>query len=426
MRTCKSVRGQFQRRSNRFFHAPYGKKSPDVSDGGVKASLPTQGVAFASFFFAYYAYVGIFSPYATLYFADRGMNAAQIGVMMSLIQALRIFGPNLWGWAADTTQRRVLVLRLTAWATALSFIGFFFGYSFASFFVVMVMINFFSSAQTPLSEALLVNSLRGDLTYYGRIRLWGSIGFIVAVTCAGQILDSVGVDAMPWLALGTLVLTGLASLRIPEEVLPVTQGDKPSVMRLLRRREVIAFFISTALMLAAHAAIYTFYSLYLEQHGYSKSLIGLMWSLGVLAEIVFFFYQAPLFRRFGVRNLMLTSLLLAVLRFATIGLFADSLLILLLAQVLHAATFGVHNSASVAVMQRWFSGALQARGQALFVSISYGLGGTLGSLGLSLVWKQIDSLAVFVIAAGLAVCAFVAARLSFRWQERDQVDSTMA
>ena len=385
-----------------------------------------QGVAFASFFFAYYAYVGVFTPYASLYFADRGMHATQIGIMMSLIQALRIVGPNLWGWAADHTQRRVFILRLTAWSAALSFCGLFFGHSFTSFFLVMVMINIFTSAQTPLSEALLVNSLRGDLTHYGRLRLWGSVGFIVAVTFAGQVLDYVGVDAMPWLGLGALVLTGLASLRIREEIPSVTHGERPSVMRLLKKREVRAFFTSSALMLAAHAALYTFYSLYLEQQGYSKSLIGLMWSIGVIAEIVFFYFQASLFRRIAMRTVMLVSLLLAVLRFMLIGFGADSLVLLMFAQVLHAATFGAHNSACVAVMQRWFSGPLQASGQALFVSFSYGVGGTLGSLGLSLAWKALGASSVFIIAAGLAMGALAAAWLSFRWQERDQQHLTMA
>jgi PPP family 3-phenylpropionic acid transporter len=159
-----------------------------------------------------------------------------------------------------------------------------------------------------------------------------------------------------------------------------------------------------------------FYSLYLAQIGYSNTVIGLMWSLGVVVEILFFFYQAPIFRRFGVRTVMLASLLIAVVRFLLIGLGAQSLGLLLIAQVLHAATFGAHHSASVATLQRWFSGPLQARGQALFTSISYGLGGTIGGLILGGLWDTFGSRTVYLAAALFSLIAASAATLSYRWQ----------
>ena len=143
-------------------------------------------------------------------------------------------------------------------------------------------------------------------------------------------------------------------------------------------------------------------------------------SLGVVAEIVFFFYQAPLFRRFGVKNLMIASLAIGVLRFLMIGFGAQSLVLLLIAQVLHAATFGVHHSASVATLQRWFSGALQARGQALFISISYGLGGSLGGLLLSACWDTFGAQLVYLIAAAMSLAGLAAALLSYHWQHLDE------
>lgn len=379
-------------------------------------SWPRQSVSFAFFFFAYYGFVGMFTPYASLYFSDKGMTAAQIGVLMSLMQVMRIFGPNLWGWVADHTQRRVTVLRMTALAAMAAFSGMFFGQTFGHFFVVMVALNTFTSAQGPLSEALMLSEMRGDLTHYGRLRLWGSVGFIVSVTIAGQMLDWRGIGLLPWISFLMLVLVLVASLRMRETAPAHASLNVPSVMALLKRREVSAFFCSTFLMIAAHSALYVFYSLYLAQLGYSKTVIGFMWSLGVVAEIVFFYFQAPIFRRFGVRKLMLASLLIAVVRFLMIGFCAQSLFWLLIAQVLHAATFGVHHSASVMTLQRWFSGPLQARGQALFISISYGLGGTVGGLILSAFWDGLGAQAVFFVAAGLSLGAAAAAALSYRWQ----------
>jgi PPP family 3-phenylpropionic acid transporter len=379
-------------------------------------SWPKQSFNFAFFFFAYYGYVGVFSPYASLFFADKGISPSEIAVLMSLLQVMRIFGPNLWGWVADHTEKRVIVLRCTAAAALLTFSGMFFGQTFVQFFLVVVAVNTFTSAQGPLSEALMLSEMRGDLTHYGRIRLWGSVGFIVAVVLAGQLLDWRGIDWLPGICFAMLALVVVASLRMRETPLTQPVLHIPSVMALMRRREVAAFFTSTFLMIAAHAALYVFYSLYLADLGYSKTVIGLMWALGVFVEIIFFFYQAPLFRRFGVQSLMIASLLLAVVRFLMIGFCAQSLFLLMVAQILHAATFGAHHSASVMTLQRWFSGPLQARGQALYISISYGLGGTVGGLALGELWDRFGAQAVYLVAAMLALGGALAAVLSYRWQ----------
>lgn len=377
---------------------------------------PKQSLTFGLFFFAYYGYVGVFSPFASLYFAQRGMSATQIGVLMSLMQVMRIFGPNLWGWIADHLHARVAVLRVTATAATLLFFGMFFAAHFWTFFWVMALVNLFTGAQGPLSEALMLTEMRGDLTHYGKLRLWGSVGFIVAVTVAGELLDRYGVGLMPMIAFVMLGMLVMVSLRLQESEHVHASQAVISLQFILRQREVIAFFSSTCLMVAAHAALYVFYSLYLEQHGYSKTLIGVMWSIGVIAEIGFFYFQAPIFRRFGVRRLMMASLLLAVVRFVMIGLCAESLTGLVIAQLLHAASFAVHHSSSVAMMQRWFAGRLQARGQALYTSISYGIGGSVGGLLLSVIWDRLGPQSVFFSAAALCGLAVIAAALSLRWQ----------
>lgn len=400
--------------------------APDRSRGGADrgASLgaplswPRQSFNFALFFFGYYGFIGVFSPYASLYFAHQGLTPAEVGVLLSLAQVVRIFGPGMWGWIADHRQQRVALLRFAGAAAVLAFTGIFAGHAFTHFLAVMLLLNLFNSAQGPLSEALMLSEMRGDLTHYGKLRLWGSVGFIASVLVAGQLTDWRGIGMMPWIALALLGMMLTASLRMRETAPPLPKPAAGAVAALLRRREVQAFFLSTFLMIGAHAALYVFYSLYLAQLGYSNTVIGLMWSLGVLAEIVFFYYQAPIFRRFGVRRLMIACLLIAALRFAMIGLGGGSVVCLLLAQLMHAATFGVHHSASVATLQRWFSGPLQGRGQGLYFSISYGLGGTLGGLTLSLFWDKFGGQAVYLAAALFALAGAAAAALSYRWQSQ--------
>ena len=381
--------------------------------------MPVQAFSFALFLFCYYAHAGTWSTYATLFFADKGMTVAQIGVLMSMIQVLRIVGPNVWGYVADHYDRRVLVLRVAGFAALAGFSGFFFGSSFAHFMLAMVVLNLFTSGQAPICEALMLSEMKGDLTYYGRIRMWGSIGFIVAVSLASVALERYGIVTLPWVAAALLVFTIAAAFRLRDVPRRVHKEAPPLLSALLRRREVIAFFASTALMVAAHTSLYTFYSLYLERNGYSKTVIGAMWSLGVTAEVLLFYFQAPLFRRWGAMRMMHLALAIAVARFVMIGAGSHMLWLLIAAQLMHAATFALHHSSSVMTLQRWFSGPLQARGQALYMSISYGVGGSLGGLFLAQWWERAGAESVYYVAAALSLLSAAAAMLSFRWQRND-------
>lgn len=384
----------------------------------AKSSWPKQSLGFGAFYFCYYSFVGVFPTYVTLYLAFRGISAFDIGILMSLMQAMRIVGHNLWGWMADWTGQRARVLQFTAASALLAFIGFFFGGSFWYFVVFMIAVNLFTSAQGPLSDALILSEMQGNMSRYGQLRLWGSIGYVTMTAVSGYVFDWTGIGLMPWV--GGVILGGvlLVSLRLYQTPQPSVQREKKSVLGVLFQRDVIAFMVSGCFMLAAHSALYAFYSLYLAMLGYSSIIIGLMWAVGATAEIVFFIYQGPVVRRFGIKTIMLASLFIAVVRFALIGVGAQSFCILLVAQLLHAATFGAHHVASILSVQKWFQGGLQARGQALFISASYGIGGTLGGFMLSWVWEWFTPESVYCVASGLALLAFFAAWFSFRWQEQ--------
>jgi PPP family 3-phenylpropionic acid transporter len=380
--------------------------------------MPQQPFNFSVFLFTYYAYAGTFATYAALFFAARGMTVPQIGILLSLIQVMRIFGPNVWGWVADHTQQRARVLRLTAFASLAAFACIFFAHTFVQFFVVMVLINLFTSAQGPLSEALMLSEMRGDLSNYGKVRMWGSIGFIVAVMAGGYFLEWFGVEALLWFAGALMVMVVIASLRIRDVPHPVAAHHAPRLHHVLRKPEVAAFFLSAALMCGAHMALYAFYSLYLERAGYSKPVIGAMWALGVVAEVGFFYFQARVFARFGARRVMMATFGVALLRFVITGAGPGLLWVLVAAQLMHALTFAAHHSASVVTMQRWFAGPLQASGQALYMSMAYGIGGTLGGLFMTWCWDKIGPEEMYYAAAGLAAAGAIAAWYSFRCQAR--------
>ena len=344
------------------------------------------------------------------------MTVPQIGILVSLIPVMRIIGPNLWGWAADYSGRRVLVMRLTALAALVSFGFIFVAESYLQLFIVMMLVNLFTSAQGPLCDALMLAEMRGDLTDYGKLRLWGSVGFIAAVMGAGYFLEWFGVEALLGFTFVLLVMVFGASLRIREVADPARAHDTPRLWSVLRKPEVAAFFLSAALMCGAHMCLYAFYSLYLERAGYSKPLIGTMWALGVVAEVAFFYFQSHLFGRFGARRVMMFAFGAAVLRFAVTGAAPDLLWVMVGAQLLHAVTFAAHHSASVITMQRWFAGPLQASGQALYMSVAYGVGCTLGGLVLTLCWDRIGAQQMFFVAAAMTLAGAGAAWYSFRCQ----------
>ncbi len=361
----------------------------------------------SSFYFFYFAFVGAFSPYWSLYLKSLEFSAFQIGVLMSLLQVARIFAPNLWGWLADHTGKRVAVVQLAALLSLLCYLGVFAGQSFAWLFVVLLMMSMFWSASLPLVEAITLGHLGEGASGYGRIRLWGSIGFIVAVLVLGYVLDSAPVRVLLWVVLGLKVGVFLFTRHLPEPRLVPHHTDDLPVWQIIRRPEVAAFLAACFLMAMAHGVYYTFYSIYLVDHGYSKSAVGLLWALGVVCEVLVFLCMPRLNARFGLRNILLASFALAALRFMMIGQGVTSVAVMVFAQTLHAASFGSYHAAAVALTHHYFRGRHQAKGQGLYTSISFGLGGTLGGLMSGYAWGTLGAEWSFGLSALCALLGFI-------------------
>ncbi|HQR61025.1 MAG TPA: MFS transporter, partial [Methylophilaceae bacterium] len=270
------------------------------------------------------------------------------------------------------------------------YLGVFAGNDFFWLFIVMALMSFFWSASLPLVEAITLGHLREGASGYGRIRLWGSIGFIVSVIGLGYLLGYAPVRALLWIVLGLKLGVLAISRWIPEPHVALHQNDRFSVLEILRRSEVAAFFSATFLMAAAHGVYYTFYSIYLVDHGYSKTAVGWLWAIGVICEVLVFLWMPRLTARFGLRNILLASFALTVLRFELIGWGVGSAALIVFAQALHAASFGSYHAASVAVTHQFFPGRHQAKGQTLYTSISFGLGGTIGGLMSGYAWESLS------------------------------------
>ena len=377
---------------------------------------PSVRWAFGSFFFLYFAYVGLVSPYASLFFVDQGFNVIQISVLMSMLQITRIIGPFSWGWLSDYLSNRIGIIRFCACLASITFLAIFYLHSYIAFFVWMFILHTILSSLMPLGESATVHALFKDNSFdkrYGRLRLWGSLGFIAMVLFAGELFQRKSIALYPIVGAVVLLLLAIVTFRLHEPKVQRHKMVKGELLSVLLNPDVRWFLLSGFFMIFAHAALYVFYSLYLSKLGYNKFQIGLFWALGVSAEVIFFYFQSKVLSRLQPEIVLQASFGVGVLRFILIAFFPLTW-VLILAQVMHAGTFAAHHSAATKLLQRWFTGPLQARGQALMATVSYGLGGTLGGLCSGWIWDLAQPRDVFVMAAfacGLAGMAIQKLRL---------------
>jgi PPP family 3-phenylpropionic acid transporter len=360
----------------------------------------------SAWYFFYFAFVGAFAPYFTLYLQDIGQSAWEIGVLMSVPQVMRLLAPNLWGWLADHLGRRAAVVKFAALGSVLGFCGFFLTREYLPMLAAMTLVWFFWSAALPLVEAMTLDRLAGQTERYGRIRLWGSVGFIVSVLGLGALLDYLPIAAVLWACLLILASVLVSALTLTETKVGAG-GTALPVADQLRRPAVVALLAACFFMSVAHGPLYVFYSIHLVDHGYDKMAVGLLWSLGVLAEIIVFMAMPRLMKKFSLRSILLASFGLAVLRFLLIGWAADHALVLLFAQILHGATFGAYHAGAMAALIRWFEPAQQARVQGLYGSISFGAGGMVGGLISGQAWDTLGAGMTFTLASLFAACGLL-------------------
>jgi PPP family 3-phenylpropionic acid transporter len=345
----------------------------------------------------------MFAPYWSLYLKSIHFGAIDIAILMSIAPVMRMIAPNIWGWIADHTGKRQLVVQIAASLSALFYLGVFATTSFWGLFLVLALMNFFWSASMPLVEATTLSYLGKNSAHYGRIRSWGSIGFIVSVVGLGYAFDYIAIAWLLWAGLVCEAGIMIFSRQIPKAEVLAHHTDHQPIRQIVLQPRVLALFGACFLMSVAHGPYYTFYSIYLVEHGYAKSAVGGLWALGVICEIGVFFLMPVLVRRFGFTRILLISFSAAIVRFLLIGWTVDWVVLLLFAQMLHALTFGAYHAASVGLVHEFFRGRHQSKGQALFGSLTYGAGGVLGGLASGPIWQHYGASVLYSCSAGMAL-----------------------
>ena len=395
--------------------------------------------AFAGLWLAYFATIGLFNPYAPLWFQALGMSTLAIGAIASLQSWTRLLAPYAWSWAADHSGARVALIRLAAAGCLAGALGLALAPGLATdpagpagqavwltavLIPALVALLFISNGGiVPLAEAALAQLLTGanglDVTRYGRVRMWGSIGFITAVLAAGALLQPLGIGIFPWLVVGLNAALLVVASRLPTGHEERHVGaPAPPVLPLLRQPAVAWFFASVFFTVLAHTSLYAFFSLYLVNNGYGKQAVGALWAVSVAVEVLFFLLQGHWFGRLSPHAWLALAAGITALRFAAMALAGAQPVVLVLAQLTHAITFAGHHAACIALVSRHFPGRLRGRGQALYSALGYGLSGLLGGVGGGWLITHAGFGALYGAASLAALLALGCVGLAWRAEQR--------
>lgn len=357
------------------------------------------------FYFFYYSIVGTFMPYWNLYLQDQGFNYQEIGVLSSIAIVTRFFAPLVWGWIADKSGKRMLLVRVATWMESCIWLAIFIvPNTFQSVALLMLIFSFFQNAILAQFEGVTLFWL-GDqkAKLYGKIRKWGSVGFIVGVFTIGAILEIVPISMLPILLLiiASLAFVWSFTIREPDSA-PTSQKYLESLLPVLKRPTVAAFFAIEFILLFSHAPFYSFYSNFLKSLNFSTTEIGFLWAMGVFAEIFMFSIASKIFQRFSWRSLVIVCLLVTSIRWMMVAIFSHYFVVQIFAQCLHAFSFGLFHLIAMRVIFQNFSAGQQGRGQALY-STMWGLGVAFGSVLAGHFWKILSGEVIFMCASAVVL-----------------------
>lgn len=378
---------------------------------------------FGALWFSYFAAIGAYNPYAPLWFKEIGFSTLAIGTLASLQAWTRVVAPYAWGWLSDHRGGRARLVQAASALSLLAALGLLWARDHGWVAVCIALLFLANGGVVPLMEAMLARRLGHgggmDAGRYGRVRMWGSVGFIAAVLAFGLLLDGGGIGWFPWLAVSTWALLLAAALRLPDAPEPVQGHDRaPPMASVLRQPAVTWFFASIFFTVLAHTGLYAFFSLALDAQGFHKSTVGALWAVSVAAEIVFFWWQGRFFDRLSPHDWLRWAAAATALRFALTAAFGGSIGVLVFAQALHALTFAAQHAACIALVTRHFPGALRGRGQALYSVLGYGLSGVVGGVAGGWLSSRFGYAAVFWAASAVALLGWVCATRSLRAQAR--------
>jgi PPP family 3-phenylpropionic acid transporter len=340
----------------------------------------------ASYFF-YFAILGLVSTFLGVFLDNKGFSSREIGEILAIFTVAKIIAPSLWSIFADKTGQQLVIMRLGAFLALLCFTGLFWLSSYGAIALSLALFSLFWTAILPQLEVHTLVTLRKNNKIYARVRLWGSLGFIVLAILAGEAMSYFSSET--FIVLGVIMLLALffSTLALTDSTKSrsIVKVDSPIKDKIINSR-FIFFFLGGVLLQISFAPYYGFFALFLQDLNYPGFAVGLLVSIGVLAEIVAFIYMGTLFKNFSLKGLLVFSLLITALRWYLLPYVSNNVYLLALLQLSHAASFAIYHSASMVFITNHFTKHQQSRGQGLYIGGVYGIGGALGAYLTGIIW----------------------------------------
>ncbi|WP_346825945.1 3-phenylpropionate MFS transporter [Serratia inhibens] len=360
-------------------------------------------------YFTYFFSYGIFLPFWGVWLKGEGIAPETIGILLGAGLVARFLGSLLIAPRVKDPSHLVTALRLLALLTLAFAVGFCFGNGWGWLMLVIAGFNLFFSPLVPLTDALAATWQKQITMDYGRVRLWGSLAFVIGSALTGQMVSVWGHNAILY-SLILSVLAMLLGMMLKPSVMPqgetrTQNGPDRSLREMLKEGPVWRFLLCVTLLQGAHAGYYSFGSIYWQEAGYSASTIGYLWSLGVVAEVIVFASSNFLFRRWNARNLLLLSACCGVLRWSLMAS-STELGWLLVIQILHCGTFTVcHLAAMRFIAAR--KGPEVIRLQAIYSALAMGGGIAIMTVIAGFLFEHLQGGVFWVMAAVALPALFI-------------------
>ncbi len=360
-------------------------------------------VPLAGFYFFYFGALGVTLPFFPAYLQSLGLSGSQVGLLLALAPMLSLIAPPIWGHLADRSGRADRVLTLVALGALACFAPLLKVDRFAALIIVLASYAFFASSVTPLIDSLTLRRVELAGGSFSRVRLFGSLGFVISSTAFG--LTVAKVDRITVLVPLCLMAAYLfcsvwvrasSAARVPPGAL--------SGLRLLRDRELAIFLGATSLHWIACSPFHGIFSIHVHALQLAPTVVGLSAGVGVLAETCFMYLYPRFSDRVSPQRLLLIAFLSSSARWVAMSLISRPVLIVLVSSI-HGLTFGAFYVSSIAFVSRRVPAALRASGQALFASATFGLGGLLGYLSSGAGYDALGGHRLFAVAAGIELMA---------------------
>ncbi|GMV43870.1 MAG: hypothetical protein AMXMBFR64_55860 [Myxococcales bacterium] len=360
----------------------------------------------SALYFFFFTFLGIYAPFASPYYASLGLSGPEMGIIGAVLPIAAAFIPPLWGAIADRLGQTTRPLQVALWGACVMLLPFPFARTFAPLFAVLVGYGLFRNGIVPLLDSLTLTLTERIGGEYGRIRSWGSIGFLVASVAVAFAADAGWQGAVVWGMVGTQLVAALASVGLPRAPRDRASNLIADLRELLTRPLFIRLLVVSALVQVGSFGPLFFYPTHMRELGLSNVLLGAFWWTGVLAEVVLFRVAPRVIARIGLGALFVLSPLTTATRWA-VPLVTDLPWVVIAAQSLHALSFGGLYYAAVTWLAQAVPLRLRASGQSLYAAVAFGIGGGFSTLvsGWIVESWHIEGVLWLGVAASLAALA---------------------